>query len=102
MDDVRIMRKEQRTMRVVIDGIGVVDIDRGLFKDGHPLVRVDVVSDFDRYGLAPDGRKYTVENGDPGPGVVFLRGAWPAKDNECRNGSPTCTEDDPCVLCYDS
>lgn len=24
-----------------------------------------------------------------------------AEYDECENGSPTCTEDDPCVLCYD-
>jgi hypothetical protein len=75
MDDVRILRKNQRRMRVVIEGIGVVDIDRGLTTaDGKPRVRVDVISDFDRYGPAPDGRQYVVENGEPGPGVVFVTG----------------------------
>ncbi len=75
MDDVRIMRSSQRTMRVVIEGVGVVDIDRGLLtKDGEPRVRVDVISDFDRFGPAPDGLRYQVENADPGPGVVFVTG----------------------------
>jgi hypothetical protein len=23
-------------------------------------------------------------------------------DGECENGSPTCTPDDPCVICYDA
>lgn len=71
----RHMPKHQRTMRVVIEGIGVIDIDRGLrTADGKPRVRVDVISDFDRYGPAPDGLRYVVENGDPGPGVVFITG----------------------------
>lgn len=75
MDDVRIMRENQRTMRVVIEGIGVIDIDRGLTTDdGKPRVRVDVISDFDRFGPAPDGRRYVIENADPGPGVVFITG----------------------------
>jgi hypothetical protein len=69
------MPKGQRTLRVVIEGVGVVDIDRGLMSsEGNPRIRVDVMSDFDRFGPAPDGRHYTVENGDPGPGVVFLTG----------------------------
>lgn len=75
MDDVRMMRREQRRMRIVIEGIGTVDVDRGLrTKDGEPRVRVDVISDFDHYGPAPDGLRYQVENGDPGPGVVFMTG----------------------------
>jgi hypothetical protein len=76
MDDVRILRRNQRTMRIVIEGIGCIDIDRGLrTADGKPRIRVDVISDFDRYGPAPDGLRYMVENGDPGPGVVFLTGS---------------------------
>lgn len=72
------MPTTQRTMRIVIDGVGIVDIDRGLTTaDGNPRVRVDVVSDFDRYGLAPDGRRYTVENAEPGPGVVWVTGHRP-------------------------
>jgi hypothetical protein len=74
MDSVRLPRN-QRRMRVVIEGIGIVDIDRGLFTaDGKPRVRVDVISDFDRFGPAPDGLRYVVSNGDPGPGVVFVTG----------------------------
>jgi len=74
----RHMPRVQRTMRVVIEGVGVIDIDRGLFtEDGNPRVRIDVLSDFDRYGVAPDGRRYEVENGDPGPGVVFVTGYVP-------------------------
>jgi hypothetical protein len=79
MDDVRIMRRSQRKMRIVIEGIGVIDIDRGLHtSDGKPRVRVDVISDFDRFGPSPDGLAYSVENGHPGPGVVFLTGQQPA------------------------
>jgi hypothetical protein len=72
----RHMPHHQRTMRVVVAGIGVVDIER-VTRNGQPAVRVDVISDFDRYGLAPDGRRYVVENGDPGPGVVFMTGERP-------------------------
>lgn len=43
-------------------------------EDGHPRMRVDVESDSERYGPADNGLIYTVENGDPGPGVVFLTG----------------------------
>lgn len=85
MDDVKIMRRGQRRMRIVIEGIGVVDIDRGLTTaDGNPRVRVDVVSDFDRYGLAPDGRRYTVENAEPGPGVVWVTGYLPDPEPGCE------------------
>lgn len=81
MDDVKIMRRTQRTLRVVIEGIGVVDIDRGLrTADGNPRVRVDVISDFTRYGPAPDGLEYVVENGNPGPGVVFVTGRQPERE----------------------
>lgn len=69
------MPRGERHLRVVIDGIGAVDIDQGLTTyDGKPRVRVDVASDFDRFGVAPDGLRYVVENGDPGPGVVFVTG----------------------------
>ena len=72
------MPRHQRTLRVIIEGVGCVDIDRQLFTaDGNPRVRVDVISDFDRYGVAPDGRQYVVENADPGPGVVWVTGYRP-------------------------
>lgn len=63
-------------LRVVLPGgIGTVEIETGLTtEDGKPRVRVDVESDTPRFGPAFDGLLYTVENGDPGPGVVFLTG----------------------------
>jgi len=77
-DHARHMPRHQRTMRIIIEGIGYVDIDRGLMAEGgRPRVRVDVISDFDRYGVAPDGLRYVVANGDPGPGVVFVTGEQP-------------------------
>lgn len=73
-DSIR-MRKGTRRIRVVIEGIGIIDIDRDLLtNDGKPRMRVDVISDFDRFGPAPDGLRYVVENGVPGPGVVFVTG----------------------------
>lgn len=75
------MRKGTRRIRVVIEGVGVVDIDRGLrTADGKPRMRVDVISDFDRFGPAPDGLRYVVSNGDPGPGVVFVTGEQPESE----------------------
>lgn len=72
------MPRNQRHLRVVIEGVGIVDIDRGLITNyGKPRVRVDVISDFDRFGPAPDGLRYVVENGAPGPGVVFVTGEQP-------------------------
>lgn len=77
-DSAHHMPFSQRTLRVVVAGVGVVDIQRDLFTaDGNPRIRVDVVSDFDQYGLAPDGRRYVVENADPGPGVVWVTGYLP-------------------------
>lgn len=70
-----IMRQGE-VLRVLLPGrVGTIEIDPTLAKaDGSPRVRVDVASDADRYGPADDGLAYTVENGDPGPGVVFLTG----------------------------
>jgi hypothetical protein len=69
---------DQRTLRVIVPGVGCIDIDRGLrTADGMPRVRVDVISDFDRYGPAPDGLRYVVENAEPGPGVVWMTGEQP-------------------------
>lgn len=75
-DTTVIMRPTDRLVRIVLPGgIGMVDIQVGLTRsDGAPVARVDVTSDTDRYGPALDGRNYTVTNGDPGPGVVFLTG----------------------------
>lgn len=79
MDAAIRMDDDQRTLRVVVPGVGCVDIDRGLTTaDGNPRVRVDVISDFDRFGTSPrDGRRYVVENADHGPGVVYLTGHLP-------------------------
>lgn len=75
-----IMRQGE-VLRVLLPGrTGMVEIDPTLTRaDGAPRVRVDVTSDSDRYGPADDGRSYVVENGDPGPGVVFLTGTNTAK-----------------------
>jgi hypothetical protein len=72
-------RKSDRLIRVVLPGIGAVDIETGLTDSaGRPVIRVDVQSDAGRgrlaYGLNPEGIPYAVENGEPGPGVVFLTG----------------------------
>lgn len=76
--DSRLMGFNEESFRVVIAGVGQVDIRRDLrTADGKPRVRVDVISDFDRFGPAPDGLRYVVENGDPGPGVVFITGYAP-------------------------
>lgn len=63
-----------RWVRVLLpNGEGVVDIALGLeTAEGWGRVRVDVQSDSERYGPDRDGRTWAVENGDPGPGVVFL------------------------------
>lgn len=71
------MRHDDRpVLRVILPGqVGTVEIEVGLTRnDGTPCIRVDVESDAIRFGPASDGRIYTVENGDPGPGVVFLTG----------------------------
>lgn len=75
-DTTIIARPIDKLIRVVLpDGIGMVEITTGLrTADGKPRVRVDVASDYERYGPARDGLSYTVENGEPGPGVVFLTG----------------------------
>lgn len=77
MDRVERMAHGTRTMRVVVAGVGQVDIERLTNAEGQPVIRVDVISDFDRYGPAPDGLRYVVSNGDPGPGVVFVTGEQP-------------------------
>lgn len=79
MDAAIRMDDNQRTLRVIVPGVGCVDIDRGLITaDGKPRVRVDVISDFDHYGVSPmDGRRYVVENAEPGPGVVWVTGERP-------------------------
>lgn len=48
--------------------------------DGQPRMRVDVESDTPRHGPADDGLSYTVENADPGPGVVWVTGCQPDQD----------------------
>lgn len=77
MDRVEYMPHYTRTMRVVVAGVGQVDIERLTNAQGQPVIRVDVISDFDRYGPAPDGLRYVVKNGDPGAGVVFVTGEQP-------------------------
>lgn len=77
MDRVERMAHETRTMRIIVAGVGQVDIERLRNAEGQPVIRVDVISDFDRYGPAPDGLRYVVSNGDPGPGVVFVTGEQP-------------------------
>jgi hypothetical protein len=63
-----------RLVRVLLpNGEGAVDIVLGLTKDdGQECIRVDVASDSERYGPDRHGRTWAVENGNPGPGVVFL------------------------------
>ena len=74
MKDVQL--REGDKVRILLPGcVGVVEIESGLATaDGRPRIRVDVISDTPRFGPADDGLSYTVENGDPGPGVVFLTG----------------------------
>lgn len=70
-----IMRSDDKpVLRVILPGgAGTVEIETGLTRaDGAPRIRVDVQSDTQRYGLADGMLDYVVENGDPGPGVVFL------------------------------
>jgi hypothetical protein len=71
-----IMRQGE-VLRILLPGrTGTVEIDATLTRaDGAPRIRVDVQSDAERFGPADDGLSYTVENGDPGPGVVFLTGS---------------------------
>jgi hypothetical protein len=68
--------RQGEVLRILLPGrTGTVEIDPTLTRaDGAPRIRVDVASDADRYGPADDGLSYEVENGDPGPGVVFLTG----------------------------
>lgn len=72
------------TLRILLPGrTGTVEIDTELHRaDGAPRIRVDVQSDAERYGPADDGLSYTVENGDPGPGVVFLTGIRNEKETD--------------------
>lgn len=76
MDEYRMKRG---TLRILLPGrTGAIEINTELSRaDGAPRIRVDVTSDAERYGPADDGMNYTVENGYPGPGVVFLTGARP-------------------------
>jgi hypothetical protein len=68
------VKPNERLVRVLLpNGEGTVDIMLGLETvDGRERVRVDVQSDFERYGPDRNGRRWAVENGEPGPGVVFL------------------------------
>lgn len=70
------IRMKPGKVRILLPGrTGTVEINTELTDaDGAPRIRVDVQSDTARYGPADDGLSYTVENGDPGPGVVFLTG----------------------------
>lgn len=73
-----IMRQGEVLRVLLPEGVGMVEIEPGLVTaDGKPRVRVDVTSDTTRYGPASDGNSYTVTNGDPGPGVVFLTAEQP-------------------------
>lgn len=69
-------RMKPGTLRILLPGrTGTVEINTELHcADGAPRIRVDVQSDAPRFGSADDGLSYAVENGDPGPGVVFLTG----------------------------
>lgn len=75
-------RMKPGKLRILLPGrTGTIEIDTTLTRyDGAPRVRVDVTSDSDRYGPADDGKTYTVENGDPAPGVVFLTGTRPDEE----------------------
>lgn len=54
---------------------GLVTINTDALHPGSGTrMRVDIESGTPRFGPADDGLRYTVENGDPGPGVVFLTG----------------------------
>lgn len=68
--------RQGEVLRILLPGkTGTVEIDTTLTRtDGAPRIRVDVQSDAERYGPADDGLSYVVENGDAGPGVVFLTG----------------------------
>lgn len=60
---------------------GTVEIRMGLeTASGHGRIRVDVQADSEQYGPDSNGCTWEVENGDPGPGVVFLT----VKDREAR------------------
>lgn len=78
MTDYKTVRvKPGQALRILLPGLsGTVEIRTDLTTaDGAPRVRVDVQSDQPRYGTAAeDGLTYEVENGEPGPGVVFLTG----------------------------
>lgn len=75
-------------VRVVLpDGIGAVEIRTDLHDaEGHPRVRVDVVSDTATYGPDRHGRSWAPDNSSPG--VVFLTGF---KAGEAPH-FPTCHE----------
>lgn len=78
MTDYKMIRvKPGQALRILLPGLsGTVEIRTDLATaNGSPRMRVDVQSDQPRFGpVAEDGLTYVVENGDPGPGVVFLTG----------------------------
>lgn len=66
-----------RVVRVLLPRrSGVVEIEPDLVDSdtGNPVIRVDVISDAERYGAADDGLFYEVVNRLPEPGVVVLIG----------------------------
>jgi hypothetical protein len=93
--------RQGEVLRILLPGRTVtVEIDTTLSRaHGAPRIRVDVQSDAERYGPADDGHAYVVENGDRGPGVVFLTAQLPFGmcDDGCGkhidhkvNGDPDC------------
>jgi hypothetical protein len=78
---IRINRHHTVTRILLPDGIGTVEITLDLTTaDGRDRIRVDVSDDSKRFGPDAKGRTWTTENGDPGPGVVFLT-ASPAEES---------------------
>lgn len=77
MSGYKTIRMQTGKLRILLpEGVGTVEIITGLATDeGKPRVRVDVLSDTDRFGPADNGLNYVVKNGEPGPGVVFLTGS---------------------------
>lgn len=64
--------KAGESLRVLLqDHAGVVEITTDLVRaDGAPLIRVEAVSDTERFGPDDQGREWDVEN--KAPGVVIM------------------------------
>lgn len=67
-----------------------------LFRDERAVLHTD------NYGFVSAWRIEDGRDVDEYWAEIESGAVYPDDDDECVNGSPTCTEDEPCVLCHDA